>query len=222
MNQLTELLNQPQLEIGLYATLWNFAICLVMGFVLRFFYIARSGALTAKQHVGAILPLLAAVVFLVITVVKSSLALSLGLVGALSIVRIRTPIKEPEELVYLFLAIAIGLGYGAGQTAITTVIMILMLIVAGFFLSKKGPGVLPEYQMLVDWQERQIEVDTLVSTLEPYVSSIRLVRLDRDELGGTAVLMLTPTDRTELDAMMDQLEEVCGPLKLSLHQSQNA
>ena len=46
--------------------------------------------------------------FLVISVVKSSLALSLGLVGALSVIRFRTPIKEPEELSYLFLAIGIG------------------------------------------------------------------------------------------------------------------
>ena len=53
---------------------------------------------------------------LVIAVVKSSLALSLGLVGALSIVRFRTPIKEPEELAYIFLAIALGLCLGADQS----------------------------------------------------------------------------------------------------------
>ena len=45
-------------------------------------------------------------------------ALSLGLLGALSIVRFRTPIKESEELAYLFLNIAIGLGLGAGYTGI--------------------------------------------------------------------------------------------------------
>jgi len=44
------------------------------------------------------------------TVVESSLALTLGLVGALSIVRFRTAVKEPEELSYMFLAITIGLG----------------------------------------------------------------------------------------------------------------
>ena len=50
-------------------------------------------------------------VCLIITVVKSSLALSLGLVGALSIVRFRTPIKDPEDLVYLFwLLFGLGLG----------------------------------------------------------------------------------------------------------------
>ncbi|MCS7090382.1 MAG: DUF4956 domain-containing protein [Verrucomicrobiota bacterium] len=64
---------------------------------------------------------------LVISIVKSSLALSLGLVGALSIVRFRTPIKEPEELAYLFLTIAVGLGLGAGQALITVVALVLIL-----------------------------------------------------------------------------------------------
>ena len=62
-------------------------------------------------------------------IVKSSLALSLGLVGALSIVRFRAAIKEPEELVYLFLIIAAGLGCGAGQLEITVVGIIFALLI---------------------------------------------------------------------------------------------
>ena len=70
-------------------------------------------------------------------VVKSSLALSLGLVGALSIVRFRTPIKEPEELAYLFICIAAGLGYGANQTIPTTVAVILILFLLYLLKIKK-------------------------------------------------------------------------------------
>jgi uncharacterized membrane protein YhiD involved in acid resistance len=62
-------------------------------------------------------------------VVKSSLALSLGLVGALSIVRFRAPIKEPEELAYLFLTIGIGLGIGADQMLPTVIVVLLILFV---------------------------------------------------------------------------------------------
>ena len=116
MNDVTNLNNflQPEAnQLDLLQTLFNFFLCILMGFILRKFYINRSYSLSGKLHIGSILPILSAVVFIVIVVVKSSLALSLGLVGALSIVRFRTPIKEPEELVYLFLAIAIGLGYGA-------------------------------------------------------------------------------------------------------------
>ena len=70
---------------------------------------------------------------LIITIVKSSLALSLGLVGALSVVRFRTAIKEPEELSYLFFTIAIGLGFGANQTLITVIGFVLIAISRWYF-----------------------------------------------------------------------------------------
>ena len=76
---------------------------------------------------------------LIITIVKSSLALSLGLVGALSIVRFRTAIKDPEELSYIFLSIAIGLGLGANQRYITIIgfFIIVAIYVLNNFRSKK-------------------------------------------------------------------------------------
>ena len=65
----------------------------------------------------------------IITIVKSSLALSLGLVGALSIIRFRTAIKEPEELSYLFICIGIGLGLGAGYRVVTIIALFLIFII---------------------------------------------------------------------------------------------
>ena len=70
---------------------------------LAIYYLKFGHTYSDRTNHARILPILAVTTLLVITVVKSSLALSLGLVGALSIVRFRTPIKEPEELVYLFL-----------------------------------------------------------------------------------------------------------------------
>ena len=78
---------------------------------------------------------LAIITTLVITVIKFSLALSLGLVGALSIVRFRAAIKEPEELVYLFFIISIGLANGANQfllSIIATLIILLFLFIRKF------------------------------------------------------------------------------------------
>ena len=112
-------------------------MCVIMSFIVRDFYIKRSFSLTGKMHIGSIIPVLSAVVFLVIVVVKSSLALSLGLVGALSIVRFRAAIKEPEELVYLFLSIATGLGLGAGQRPATLVAFTMIIIFMTLIKNKK-------------------------------------------------------------------------------------
>lgn len=75
------------------------------------------------------LPFVGLTTFLVITTVKSSFALSLGLVGALSIVRFRTPVKDPEELAYIFLTIASGIGVAAGQLRLTAAVVLLILVV---------------------------------------------------------------------------------------------
>ena len=128
MNNLNDLLSVQQFtEQSISAVLVNLFLCMILVSFIGWFYKKFSRSLGGKTHVGAILPLIGLTVFMVITVVKSSLALSLGLVGALSIVRFRTPIKEPEELGYLFLTIAVGLGFGAGFSLITTIITIAIL-----------------------------------------------------------------------------------------------
>ena len=68
------------------------------------------------------------ITFVVTKVISNNIALSLGMVGALSIVRFRAAIKEPEELVFLFLIIAAGLGAGSGQIKITAVGVIFSLL----------------------------------------------------------------------------------------------
>lgn len=115
------------LLLGLFA---GVACAGLLSFVVRRY----SRILGDRSQYTLIYMTLIPVMVLIISVVKSSLALSLGLVGALSIVRFRTPIKEPEELVYLFIAISVGLGLGAGQflpTIVAFVFIMLIVIVLG-------------------------------------------------------------------------------------------
>lgn len=117
-------------------------LALVHALVLSF-VVAKCGRMLSdrSQYTVVFLAIIPTMV-LIITVVKSSLALSLGLVGALSIVRFRTPVKEPEELVYLFLAIAVGLGLGAGQLVVTPVCFafVVLLLFGAKVVRKKASG----------------------------------------------------------------------------------
>ena len=78
-------------------------VSLILAYIVKLTYIKVGRALNDKEYFSDTFIPLAIITTLVITVIKFSLALSLGLVGALSIVRFRAAIKEPEELVYLFL-----------------------------------------------------------------------------------------------------------------------
>ena len=101
----------------------------ILGYLINLIYIKYSNPLSNKVHFSKNFIILSVTTCIIITIVKSSLALSLGLVGALSIVRFRAAIKEPEELIYLFLTIAAGLGTGAGQIKITIFGVIFVLII---------------------------------------------------------------------------------------------
>lgn len=109
----------------------EFVLCLVLSAVLALiiglFYIRFGHALSNRRVFARNFLLVAVTTTLIITIVKSSLALSLGLVGALSIIRFRSAIKEPEELAYLFLTISVGLGMGAGQVILTLVAVAVIL-----------------------------------------------------------------------------------------------
>lgn len=129
MNAIDKLTLFTTTQISIIPLVINFIIVVALSFLLKQFYIRYGHALSNRRIFANNFPILAATTFLVIMVVKSSLALSLGLVGALSIVRFRAPIKEPEELAYLFLTIAIGLGIGADQILATIVIVLLILFI---------------------------------------------------------------------------------------------
>jgi uncharacterized membrane protein YhiD involved in acid resistance len=122
-------------EIGI-----NILLAALLSFLAGQVYIRCGTSLSNRKAFAGNLYIIAMVTTLVISIVKSSLALSLGLVGALSIVRFRTAIKEPEELAFLFISIAIGLGMGAGQPVTTAfAVGIISTLIAGrFFMQKRS------------------------------------------------------------------------------------
>ena len=107
---------------------------LILSFILGRLYYLYGKSFSDRKSLSVTFPLLSLTTLLVISVVKSSLALSLGLVGALSIVRFRTPIKESEDLVYLFIAISIGLGIAASQYLITTFVVFITFLIHNLIL----------------------------------------------------------------------------------------
>ena len=102
----------------------------LLAIYIRTLYKRFSSSMSNRENFANIFPVLTVITVVIIFVVKSSLALSLGLVGALSIVRFRAAIKTPEELVYLFFCIGVGLALGAEHRLLAFV----AVLVASFFI----------------------------------------------------------------------------------------
>jgi uncharacterized membrane protein YhiD involved in acid resistance len=112
----------------LLALLVDFAISMLIFYIYRKTF--KGVVYTREFNVGLVLTGL--VVTLVVLPISSNIALSLGMVGALSIVRFRTAIKDPKDIVFTFWAIAVGIICGAGLYMIaivgTPVIALLLLV----------------------------------------------------------------------------------------------
>jgi uncharacterized membrane protein YhiD involved in acid resistance len=117
-----------EIDISIWSVIFSLLVAAICSSAIKLLYVKYGKSLNNRRNFSNIFPMLAITTALVITVVKFSIALSLGLVGALSIVRFRAAIKEPEELVYLFLVIAIGLGAGANQYESTVILTLFAII----------------------------------------------------------------------------------------------
>jgi hypothetical protein len=135
-NLFTSFAGSEPVAIGTLAL--NLFIGAILAYIVRIHFFRYSNSLSNRTEFTSVLPFIILTTILIISIVKSSLALSLGLVGALSIVRFRTPIKEPEELAYLFISIAIGLGLGANQILATVFSSVIILILMIFFMRDKN------------------------------------------------------------------------------------
>jgi uncharacterized membrane protein YhiD involved in acid resistance len=99
----------------------NIAVAALLGFfVFISYYISHRGTIYSKKF-NASLVMLTTLTGTVMTVIGNNIALSLGMVGALSIVRFRTAIKDSRDTVYIFWAIIIGICCGVGDYAVAAI-----------------------------------------------------------------------------------------------------
>lgn len=167
-------------EASLIDFLINILITIVISYIIGLVYSKYGNSLSNRKKLTQTFVLLAVIVMLVITIVKSSLALSLGLVGALSIVRFRTAIKEPEELVYFFLAITVGLGLGANQRIITLVgaVVIIIYIVLQNMNTIKSAIQQNLILTISNTSDKNLDENQVLDVLKKHCSKVELRRLD--------------------------------------------
>ncbi|MFN0058330.1 MAG: DUF4956 domain-containing protein [Planctomycetota bacterium] len=157
----------------------NLLLTATLAVLLQWLYVHCGSSLANRRKFSGNFLLMGVTTMLIITVVKSSLALSLGLVGALSIVRFRTAIKDPEELCFLFLTIAMGLGLGASQRLITVLgfCLVAALIVGRHFLRGQQTET-NLYLTVASEGQNRLELPGIVSALRDHCSELDLKRFD--------------------------------------------
>jgi hypothetical protein len=197
-------------ELSLTLLMTNLFVGFLLSLVLKFHFEKFGSTLSNRQEFALVFPFILLTTVLIISIIKSSLALSLGLVGALSIVRFRTPIKEPEELAYLFFAIAIGLGLGANQTLITT--LSSFVILGGMALIKRRKNDFSNKQLYLslDWQltksgEDHSYFDAINQVILKHCDAVNLRRYDLREGFLEATYLLNVSEQSSINDLFTVL-----------------
>lgn len=134
-----------------------------------------------NKNFNVSLPAMAIITAAIILTIQSNIVISLGMVGALSIVRFRTAIKDPMDLVFLFWAISVGIICGAGLAVIAVIASAALTV--GILIAEKLPVARAPQILLVNSGTFESE-DDIMEVIRKYCSlyKVKARNLTRDHL----------------------------------------
>lgn len=150
-------------DISIAKMLMTLSVAFVVGFFIYYLYKRVFSGVLYSRSFNVSLIGMTMVTAMIIIAVNSNLILSLGMVGALSIVRFRTPIKDPTDLIFLFWAAAAGIVVGAGFYTLAMIGSIVIGLV--LFLFIKQTSTETPYLLVVhcDGDDSEKEVHRIVA-----------------------------------------------------------
>ena len=201
---------------------FNLILAIILSLLISYTYCKYGRNISNRKEFSQNFTILAITTMFIITIVKSSLALSLGLVGALSIVRFRSAIKDPEELTYLFLTIGVGLGLGANQLGITIVatFLTLIFIILRAKLLKRTKDQFINLNINLP-KAKNHNIDNIIKTLSNYSSSLNLRRYTQDDNYHELFINLNISSFNQVQLMIDELSKVYPGITIDLIDKNN-
>jgi len=193
------------LELSIPEILLNLLIVLVLSLFLLFIYKLSYQSNVYNKSFAMSLPISALVTAMVIMAVSSNVILSLGMVGALSIVRFRTAIKNPLDTIFMFWAIGIGITVGA-DTTILAIIGSVVIGLAILFVQALEIFNTP-YMLIVSLEKDYNEADLLKEVAAIYPKyQIRNKSIQKDDAEYTFEVR----GKKELTSKVDTLKKLNG------------
>ena len=159
------------LTSGTYVTIIiDMIVALLIGYIIYRIYKRFFAGVMYSRYFGVTLIGMTALTCMVTLAISTNIVISLGMVGALSIVRYRTAIKEPLDIMYLFWAITEGITIGASMYMLGAVGMLVMLIIVVGMSKMKDKN--NAYVMVVHLSGDSVK-DEVLAQLKSYIYSVK-------------------------------------------------
>lgn len=148
-------------EITIYVVLISLMITSLLGLYIFFVYRVVTRKTFYSKSFNIALAGVSVITAAIILTIQSSIVVSLGMVGALSIVRFRTAVKDPIDLMFLFWSISVGITCGAGLAEIGVVLSLFMtagIVILSLIPDAKAPMILVVNSNNLDVENQILEV----------------------------------------------------------------
>ena len=194
----------------------NLILAVLTSFILSRVYIYWGGSLSNRRKFAANFMLVTVTTTFIILVVRSSVALSLGLVGALSIIRFRAAIKEPEELAYLFFAISLGIGLGDNQRVVTLITLAVVVIIMGLArLLRQTQADVNLHLTVATRGAEKVTLQQVMDVVAQHADKLRLLRYDETPEASEMSFVVEFRHISNLTQTRDALQALSPGLQVS-------
>ena len=198
-------------------TLVNIVANLVLTFVLAlavaFVYKKTHRGLSYSQGFLFTLIIISIITTIAMMVIGNSLAVAFGLLGAFSIIRFRTPVKDAKDTGYIFFSLVEGMAVGTNNHLIAIVSTVVVLLVI-WFLHKSNFGAIHKNEYLlvftVDYQKHA--PDSFAGIFEKYLKNSMLLNINTREHAGRSEMVYSVSfiDESKTSSLINDLMSIEG------------
>ncbi len=201
-----------------FDVLFSMFLAIIIALVISQIYKHTHRGMNFELSFMSTLVLLAPIVAVVMLFIRGDLVLSLGLIGSLSIIRFRTPIKDTRDMVFLFWTIAVGLGCGTynwGVVIISTIFISLVIITLYFM--KYGRSTNTDFVLVISG-ESSSDNSNLENKIMEYVEEVKMRSYEIADGQWEAIYELRyPKAKQQVSKnMISEIEALQGVLRVSL------
>ncbi len=193
-------------------------MALILSFFIALVYRNTHRGMNYEPAFLTTLVLIAPVVALVMFFIRGDLVLSLGLIGSLSIIRFRTPIKDTRDMVYLFWAIVAGLGCGTENWTIALLATVFIaIIIFLLFLFEYGRPKHSDFVLVLAGQGDRTPADA-AELVKHYSTRSRIRSHDVVDEGWEVIyeLRFTKNQEEQAEDFITAIKSVSGVKKVTL------
>ena len=220
LNTIEQLFANPVAGINFGDFLVALVLSVISALIITLFYVFFYEQRATGSRIHRSFLLISPSITALFIAIQFSLPLSLGLVGALTIIRFRTPIKEPEEVAFIMLVIASSIVCATFHylllgvlLALAFVVLLLQRYIPALYQSKRNDGTL---LLAVEGNASSTTSDRITWLLEERLTKCRVQSVSYSEQMTTLHYSFTGMKKANLDALTDEIGKIATVKKLNL------